>query len=258
MRHFKYILLHGILIFVLIACVSCSNISPQMPEGKTIKIENPAPNSGKPAFTLGPEDQISVRVWRNSDLDRTFTIGPSGIINFPLAGEIDASGKTTAQLNKEITARLSKYITQPYVDVNINTVASRKIHVLGQVKSPGTFNYTDRIAVWEAISKAGGFTENANKLKYLLVRIKNNDAYISVQSLDFQKIFENGVLQGEYDLKNGDIIYVPEVRIASIERFMQRLNTIITPLYTIQRMITITPNMMNAIHGDTNAVNITP
>lgn len=258
MRHFKYILLHGILIFVLIACVSCSNISPQMPEGKTIKIENPAPNSEKPAFTLGPGDQISVSVWRNSDLNRTLTIGPSGIINFPLAGEIDASGKTTAQLNKEITARLSKYITQPYVDVNINTVASRKIHVLGQVTSPGTFNYTDRIAVWEGISKAGGFTQNANKLKYLLIRIKEDDAYISVQSLDFQKIFENGVLQGEYFLKNGDIIYVPEVRIAGVERFMQRLNTIIAPIYTIQRMITLTPNMIDAIHGDTNEVNITP
>lgn len=258
MRHFKYILPNGILVFMLIACISCTDISPQMPEGKTIKIENSAPSNGEPGFTLGPGDQISVSVWRNSDLDRTLIIGPSGIINFPLAGEIDASGKTTSQLNKEITARLSKYITQPYVAVNINTVASRKIHVLGQVRSPGTFNYTDRIAVWEGISKAGGFTENANKLKYLLVRIKENDAYISVQSLDFQKIFENGVLQGEYYLKNGDIIYVPEVQIASIERFMQRLNTIIAPIYTIQRMITIMPNMIDALHGDTNEVNITP
>ena len=116
---------------------------------------------------------------------------------------------TVSDLTKEITERLSKYIKTPQVGVDIDNIASQKIYVMGEVNSPGTFSYTERIPLWEAISNAGGFTNDANDKNFILVRIKDEEAFISVVSLNFEELFESGVLKGDYYLKNGDVLYVP-------------------------------------------------
>ena len=108
---------------------------------------------------------------------------------------------------------------------------------------------------WEAISRAGGFTKDANKKRFLLIRIKEQDAYISVVNLDFEQAFKDGTFQSGLYLNNGDVIYVPEIAIASVERFMTRLQNILAPIHTFQRMITVTPALVDALKGD-SAINI--
>ena len=61
---------------------------------------------------------------------------------------------------------------------------------------------------------------------------------------------EKGAIKKAYYLRNGAILYIPETRIASIEEFMVRLNNIVSPIHTIQKMITITPNLIDAISGE--------
>lgn len=245
MKFFQFI---GVLILLLI--LSCSSHKPLDSDMKPITAENPLTLSDTSEFTLGPGDEITVSVWRNEDLGRSVKLDPSGKIRMPLAGEISASGMTVSVLNKEITSRLSRYIKDPFIDINLTSISSRKIHILGEVKSPGTFSYITQLPVWEAVSKAGGFTDNANNKNLLIVRVKDGEASVSVLELDFKKIFKNGSIKGDYYLKNGDILYVPETKIASIENFMIRLNNIISPIYTIQRMINITPNVIDALEGN--------
>ena len=245
-------------VLILLTILSCSSHTPKDYGMKSITAENPQTLSDTSEFTLGPGDEITVSVWRNSDLNRSVTLDPSGKIRMPLAGEISVSGMTVSQLNKEITSRLSKYIADPFIDINVTSISSRKVHILGEVRSPGTFSYTERIPVWEAVSRAGGFTDDANNRNLLLVRVKDGEASVFALELDFKKLFENGIIKGDYYLKNGDILYVPETNIASIEKFMIRLNNIINPIYTIQRTITITPNVMDALEGKGSDVTISP
>ena len=218
---------------------------------KSITADNLGTISDSSEFTLGPGDKISVSVWRNTDLDRSLTLDPSGKIRMPLAGELNVSGMTVSDLNKEITSRLSKYISDPFVDINVTSIASRRVHIMGEVKSPGTFSYTDQIPVWEAVSKAGGFTDDANVSNLLLVRVKEGKAIVSALELDFKKIFKNGMITGDYYLTNGDILYIPETNIAGIEKFMNRLNSIISPINTIERSIYLAPEVIDILSGKT-------
>lgn len=238
-------------LMAVLAFASCTAKTPGPPEVKPLVVASPAPSAAPQELTLGPEDKISITVWRNSEFDGSLTIGPSGTISMPMIGEIHASGMTSSQLAGEIEARLSKYIKDPAVAVNVVSIGSQKVHVLGQVRSPGTFSYMERMAAWEAVSRAGGFNDDANTKRLLLIRMKSREATISILPMNFEQIFKDGRIGGNYYLNNGDVLYVAEKKISSVEKFMVRLNNLLAPIMSLQRMISITPNMIDALEGDT-------
>src|SRR5258708_11545875 len=87
-------------------------------------------------YRLGPEDVIEVFVWKEPDLSTTVVVRPDGRISLPLANELEAGGKTVKQLQNEITKQLSRYLSDPMVNVMVNQIKSVKISVLGEVLDP--------------------------------------------------------------------------------------------------------------------------
>jgi polysaccharide export outer membrane protein len=125
---------------------------------------------GTAEYRLGPEDMIDVFVWKEPELTTTVVIRPDGRISLPLAGELEASGKTAAELQQEITAKLSKYIVQPTVNVMVKQVNSLKISVLGEVRRPDVYRIKNRVTVLDAIAMAGGFTDLARPNRVVVLR----------------------------------------------------------------------------------------
>jgi len=125
---------------------------------------------GTAEYRLGPEDLIDVFVWKEPELTTSVVIRPDGRISLPLAGELEASGKTAAELQQEITAKLSKYVVQPTVNVMVKQVNSLKISVLGEVRRPDVYRIKNRVTVLDAIAMAGGFTDLARPNKVVIVR----------------------------------------------------------------------------------------
>jgi len=123
-----------------------------------------------PEYRLGPEDVIEVFVWKQPDLTTTVVIRPDGRISLPLTNELEASGKTAVQLQKEITEKLREYITQPMVNVIVKQVNSLKISVLGEVRKPDVYRIKNRVTVLDAIAMAGGFTDLARPNKVIVIR----------------------------------------------------------------------------------------
>ena len=121
-------------------------------------------------YRLGPEDVIEVFVWKEPELTTTVVIRPDGRISLPLANELEASGKTAAELQQEITAKLSKYVVQPMVNVMVKQVNSLKISVLGEVRRPDVYRIQNRVTVLDAIAMAGGFTDLARPNKVVVLR----------------------------------------------------------------------------------------
>ncbi len=123
-----------------------------------------------PEYRLGPEDVIEVFVWKQPELTTTVVIRPDGRISLPLTNELEASGKTAVQLQKEIAERLQEYITKPIVNVIVKQVNSLKISVLGEVRKPDVYRIKNQVTVLDAIAMAGGFTDLARPNRVIVIR----------------------------------------------------------------------------------------
>jgi len=129
-----------------------------------------AANPAIPEYRLGPEDVIEVFVWKQPDLTVTVVVRPDGRISLPVTNELEASGKTAVQLQKEITEKLREYVTQPMVNVIVKQVNSLKISVLGEVRKPDVYRIKNQVTVLDAIAMAGGFTDLARPNRVIVLR----------------------------------------------------------------------------------------
>src|SRR5258708_24450865 len=66
--------------------------------------DKPSPDRafGEAEYRLGPEDVLSVFVWKQPDLSTTVVIRPARKISLPLLGEIEAAGKNARPLQTQI------------------------------------------------------------------------------------------------------------------------------------------------------------
>jgi polysaccharide biosynthesis/export protein len=127
-------------------------------------------DASQPEYRLGPEDVIEVFVYKEPDLSTTVTVRPDGRVSLPLAGELDATGKTANQLQQEIADHLQRYVSGPVVNVMVKQINSLKVSVLGEVRKPDVYRIKNRVTVLDAIAMAGGFTDLARPNRVVVLR----------------------------------------------------------------------------------------
>ena len=127
-------------------------------------------NSNASEYRLGPDDVIDVFVWKEPELTTTAVIRPDGRISLPLTNDIEASGKTVVQLQRDVTEKLREFIAQPVVSIIVKQVNSLKISVLGEVRKPDVYRIKNRVTVLDAIAMAGGFSDLAKQNKVVVIR----------------------------------------------------------------------------------------
>jgi polysaccharide export outer membrane protein len=170
----------------------------------------PAPvNTGAPTetYTVKPGDVLAVSVWKEPDLQGPVLVRPDGTFSVPLAGQIDARGKSVLELQQAITDKLRKYISDPVVTVSISEVKGNKVYVLGQVNKPGEFIVNPRVDVMQALSMAGGTTAYAALNDIVILRRQESGQ----QSLPFHyaDVARGKNLQQNIMLQSGDVVVVP-------------------------------------------------
>jgi polysaccharide export outer membrane protein len=173
--------------------------------------------TGASAQALQPGDTISVSVWQEPKLDRTVVIPPGGMISFPLAGPIRASGLTPEALADVLRGRLQKNYTEK-LDITVAFVArvekdededlAPRVYVTGEVARPGPYIVKLRTNVVQAIALAGGLSPFAAKQRIQVRRkIKGVDDLYVFNYVAYESGQDMG---GNIDLKSGDIVIVPE------------------------------------------------
>ena len=156
---------------------------------------------------LGVGDVFEVRVYGEVNLSGEHRIADDGSIDFPLIGRVDVGAKTPRDIGDMLTERLQQgYLVSPSVSVFVKEYNSRKIFVLGQVRTPGTFPYSSGMNVIEAVALAGGFAVTANT-NYVVVTRKVNGQETRIP-VPVGKISKG--LAANLELQSGDIIYVPD------------------------------------------------
>lgn len=139
----------------------------------------PAPNradlvaADRPAL-IGPLDTILVEVVNLPESSREVQVDASGRIAMPLAGTVDAGGKTSEELAETIERALrSRYVRNPEVIVNIKSSVSQVATVDGQVAEPGLYPVTNQMTLMRVIASAKGPTEFAKTSEVVVLRTVN-------------------------------------------------------------------------------------
>jgi polysaccharide biosynthesis/export protein len=113
-------------------------------------------------YTLGPGDEISIRVLDSADIpDKPIRVDPGGEIALPLIGRIQAAGRSVAVLETEITNRLRTYVKNPQVSINITEFGSQPVSVLGSVTAPGVYQLSGTKTLAQVLALAKGLAPDA-------------------------------------------------------------------------------------------------
>jgi polysaccharide export outer membrane protein len=121
-------------------------------------------------FIIGNDDLLAISVWKEPDLTKDVPVRSDGKISLPLVGEMQATGRTPLQLERDITAKLTNFITAPEVTVIVKQVNSRKFNMLGEFNKAGSYPLTAATTIMDAIAMAGGFKDFAKKSGVYILR----------------------------------------------------------------------------------------
>ena len=243
-----------VLVLMVLSLISTGCNSEQKGPVSTLTDDEFEEELNSPAleFILGPGDNLEISVYRHSDLNKTVRIDPSGIIMYPLAGDVKVAGLTPFQLRDELKQRLSEYIVNPQISINVVSMGSQKIIVLGQVNNPGFFQADALPTALEAIAQAGGFATDSEKKNVLLIRGTLDKPNLML--LDMEKAIAKGDLSHNVALRRGDILYVPATEISDLDRFFSHLSGIISPFIAGETFYLLGDKILE---GDTSSVAIT-
>lgn len=114
------------------------------------------------AYTLAGGDRLRVIVFGQDSLSNSYSVDGAGRIAMPLIGTVEARGRTTHSLARQIEERLrGGYLREPKVSVEVE--AYRPFFVLGEVNASGQFPFVNNMTVQTAVAIAGGYSPRANR-----------------------------------------------------------------------------------------------
>ena len=172
----------------------------------------------------------------------TYLVDSDGNINFPVLGKIHVAGLSKQELCDELQSKLSKYIENPLVNVQITNY---RITVMGEVNRPGTFTIkNDRISILDAFGYVGDLAITANRKNILLIR--DNDGQKEFVRMD---ITDPSLFTSPYFyLRQNDVIYVePNLAKQRNSRFSQSKQYNITVFSSIISAISVISSMVITI-----------
>jgi polysaccharide biosynthesis/export protein len=158
-------------------------------------------------YVIGPGDLIDISVWRDEALSRSCIVRPDGFISFPLTGEIMAAGRTASQLKSEMESRLSRYVPDLTLSLEIKQINSLIIYVLGKVNNPGRFILNADTNVLQALATAGGLNIFADSRGIRIFRQGTNETI--VYPFDYDEVVRGKRLEQNIYLKRGDVVVIP-------------------------------------------------
>lgn len=194
-------------------------------------------------YVVGAQDILTVTSFDQEDLSGKYPVDADGTFTFPLVGRVKAGGLTLRELEAELKRLLKEgFFKDPQLAVGVESYKSQKIHIVGEVRNPGTYPLAGDMKLIEAIARAGSTMPTASG-EALIVRVKSgkstqgptlpNGDDTDVTTVDLREL-QSGALSQNVSLRDGDTIFVP--RAESVYVFGQVKNP---GAYAVQKTTTV-------------------
>lgn len=116
--------------------------------------------------TIRPGDRIDLKFLRDVELNGSVSVNEKGEAVFPKVGVIDVDAIRIGHLRDTLAARYAEFLRNADLEVTV----LRRVVVNGEVKMPDVYYIDANSSVRDAIARAGGMLETANKKKVRIVR----------------------------------------------------------------------------------------
>jgi len=203
MSHMRHLFL--LLLSSVVALALSAGVSAQAPP------EAPAGTSAARDYLIGPGDTLEVFVWGQPDLSVTVPVRPDGRVSTPLVEDLEAVGKTSTQLAREMEKVLAEFIRSPQVNVIVKEFIGTfgdQIRVLGQAVQPKSVPYRQRMTLLDVMIEVGGLTDYAAGNRAHVVRVVDGESKeFRVRLNDLMK---RGKIKENMEMQPGDIVIIPE------------------------------------------------
>lgn len=162
-------------------------------------------------YKIEAGDVLEVEVIGEEGLERTLMVMHNGSISFPMVGEVKVAGLSTDEAAALIVEELRDYYTHPVVTVILKSPSIPYVSVFGEVLRQGAVEYQRGLRVTDYIALAGGPTNAANLGKVRVARVQPVDPpLMMVETIDVNRVLNEGIMAKNYQLKSGDWVYVPK------------------------------------------------
>ena len=166
-------------------------------------------------YRIQPGDQLAITVLEDETLNRNTLVLPDGRISVPLAGSIQASGRSVDAVESAIADRLaSNFAVRPSVFVSVTAVSDSgetfPIFVVGQVGEPGAREVEAGTTLLQAIALAGGLDRFAATKRIQLRRADSSTGQERLYIFNYNAVERGGAIQSMITMREGDVIVVPE------------------------------------------------
>jgi polysaccharide export outer membrane protein len=196
----------GFTVLFFVFCVGCSSTSsfPPVPDAqRNIEVDYD--------YILGPGDSVDIFVWGNEELSSASSVRPDGKLTTHLVEDLQASGKTSTQLARDIEEAYSEYVRQPIVSVSVGGfvgIPEQSIRVMGEATDPKQINYKKHMTLLDVMISSGGLTEYAAGNSSVLVRMV--DGKQVTYNLRLDDLVRDGDISANLSVMPGDIIIIAE------------------------------------------------
>lgn len=169
-------------------------------------------------YVIGPQDVLTITSFDQQDLSNKYPVDSDGTFTFPLIGRVKAGGLTLRELEAELKRLLKDgFFKDPQLSVGVEQYRSQKVHIVGEVRNPGTYPLAGDMSLIEAVARAGSTLPSASG-EALVVRARAGQPTsgpvlpkgdeTDVTTVDL-KALQSGALSQNVSLRDGDTIFVP-------------------------------------------------
>lgn len=222
-------------------------------------------------YRFYPGDELSVRAVNRPELTiASLRVDPYGYIAYPYLGQVQVKNLTPQEVAERLAGGLQEKDFYRRVELGVSFLGSKEqfVYVLGEVKKPGPIAINGSIRLLDAIGLAGGQTYDSEMSTVLWIRGRQTPpGVVKVNLASFGDPRAADPKLANLTVIPGDVIYIPDSVIASVQRFANRMFDILRPLVLLENGIILFDSAELVLRGaypratntnNTNTIIITP
>lgn len=173
-------------------------------------------------YYISPMDTLKINVSPAEEFSREVMVQADGTVDLPLIGSMEVSGMKVKDFEKILEKKYSKYISNPDITVTIKKFSAYRVALIGEIKTPGYYEFNEGMKLLDLIAIAGGPNPYADSRRIKVYRrTKDKEGKIKEEifSLSMESFFE-GELDKNINLQPGDIVYIPQKKFTATSKWI--------------------------------------